>query len=101
MIIKRVTKRAGDTFPLFMRWTSWLAGESEQLGTTVTIATVTWSVEGGITILGSPPPTLIGDVARVWVSSGTPSGTPSLVRCTITTTQGHTVSRSIAVTVRA
>lgn len=100
MSIKSTSKRVAEILPFFVDWSAWVAGEADQLGQAVSIATATWAADGGVTVLGSPAPSLSANIATVWVSGGV-AGTTATLTCTATTNRGHTVVRSISIVVSA
>lgn len=97
--VKVVTKSAGDTLPIWIDWSVWLASETTQLGLSVTLLTSMWESDD-VTVLGSPAPELNGSVTSCWLSGGTVAWQGTLVTNTITTNRGHTISRAITVMVR-
>lgn len=99
MSIKAIKKATSDVRPLYIDWRPWLLREAEQLGSSVTIASVTWT-GSGVNVLDTPPPALVGETAGAWIGGGT-ADTVASVTCRITTNAGHDVSRTITVTVTA
>lgn len=93
-----VSKSPADVLPVFVDWRLWLAGESEQLGVAVSIASCSWSADG-VDLLASPPPSVTGTVASTWIGGG--SAGRAVITCRITTDAGHDVSRSVDVLVTA
>lgn len=94
-----VYKSSTDILPVFADWSGWLTREGTSLGTTVTISTSSWSIEGsGVTLLGSPAPAVSGSITSAWLDGGT-SGTRAYAVNRITTSAGHDVSRSITVVI--
>lgn len=98
-----IHKRPGDILPIWMDWSDWLAYEATQLGGSVTISTSAWVVESDavdpVAISSSPAPSHTSTVATAWIDGGSADAVSSVAVNTITTSQGHTVSRSIEIRV--
>lgn len=64
-----------------------------------TISDADWIVPAGITLLGSPAPSVNGTIARAWFEGGT-LNTSYLITCRITTSGGQQLDYSFEIYIR-
>lgn len=85
----------GDVDVWEVDWTEWLAKKNLEMGSTVTLASASWSTTGSLEVLGAPDypdPSLFdsSQQARCWWSSASCAvGQSVSLVCAIVTSEGH------------
>lgn len=72
-------------------WSAWLGDDS--------LVDATWSAPDGVTVLDDPAPAVVGKVATVWLSGGTP-GQKYVVTCHVVSAAGRQDDRSFSLIVQ-
>lgn len=95
-----VRKSLRSVLPLWMDWAGWLERERLQAGDpSIVLTASTWSVSpsGRLALLGSPAPSLVGALTKVWIHRGD-RGAIYLVANRIETSAGQVEECAIRIT---
>lgn len=89
--IATYVKDPSATLDYSIDWSTWLPSGD-------TISSVSWTGTG-VTVEGSPAPSVASGIATAWVSGGT-ADTDATLACLVTTTAGRIDERTIRIQVR-